>query len=197
MLVTSTANMSTGITTKHLLTVRAWAPGHQQTTLDSYMIQRKHPVSSLTNETSAPTQTWPSRASTRTASCQTDVSWEISRGHNIGPPSWRHQDSRFLPTAIRWSVGTFSRLIGSAFDFSQVNSLDTTNIKRAYQDFGESLLSAAKQCIPRGRRKNYVPCWDKECETLCCSFTWAAVGTDSDRAASSLLSRLEQKKQER
>jgi len=30
------------------------------------------------------------------------------------------------------------------------------NIERVYQDFGESLLSAAKQCIPRGRRKNYV-----------------------------------------
>ena len=31
------------------------------------------------------------------------------------------QDSRFLPTAIRWSVGTFARLIGSAFALSQVN----------------------------------------------------------------------------
>ena len=65
---------------------------------------------------------------------------------------------------------------------------ETSNIERAYQDFCESLVSAAKQCIPRSRRKNYVPCWDKECETLCCSFT---------RAASSLLPRLGQKKQER
>jgi len=54
-----------------------------------------------------------------------------------------------------------------------------------------------KQCIPRGRRKNYVPCWDKECETLYHSFIRALVETDSDRAASSLLSRLQQKKQER
>ena len=38
---------------------------------------------------------------------------------------------------------------------------DTPGIERAYQDFCESLLSAAKQCIPRGRRKNYVPYWDK------------------------------------
>jgi len=37
---------------------------------------------------------------------------------------------------------------------------DTLNIERAYQDFCESLPSAAKQCIPRRRRKNYVPCWD-------------------------------------
>ena len=32
----------------------------------------------------------------------------------------------------------------------------TKYIERAYQDFCESLLSAAKQCIPRGRRKNCV-----------------------------------------
>ena len=61
----------------------------------------------------------------------------------------------------------------------------------------ESLLSVAKQCIPRGRRKCYVPCWDKERETLYRSFTRSPVRTDSDRAASSLLSRLQQKKQER
>jgi len=74
---------------------------------------------------------------------------------------------------------------------------DTPDIERAYQDFCESLLSAAKQCIPRVRRKNYVPCWDKECKTLYRSFIRAPVGTASDRATSSLLSRLQQKKQER
>jgi len=42
-----------------------------------------------------------------------------------------------------------------------------------------------------------VPCWDKECKTLYRSFIQARVRTDADRAASSLLSRLEQKKQER
>jgi len=74
---------------------------------------------------------------------------------------------------------------------------DPPDIESAYQDFCESLLSAAKQCIPRGRRKNYVPCWDKECETPYCSIIRAPVGTASDRATSSLLSRLQQKKQER
>jgi len=42
-----------------------------------------------------------------------------------------------------------------------------------------------------------VPCWDKEYETLCRSFIPVPVATASDRAASSLLSRLQQKKQER
>ena len=71
----------------------------------------------------------------------------------------------------------------------------TSNIKRAYQDFCKSLLFTAKQCIPCGRRKNYVPCWDKQCETLYRSFIRAPVRTDSDRAASSLLSRLEHKQE--
>jgi len=38
---------------------------------------------------------------------------------------------------------------------------DTPNIERAYQDFCKSLLSAAKQCISRGRRNKYVPGWEK------------------------------------
>jgi len=60
---------------------------------------------------------------------------------------------------------------------------DTPDIERAYQDFCESLLSAAKQSIPLGGRKNYAPCWDKECETLYRSFIRAPVRTDSDRAS--------------
>ena len=41
---------------------------------------------------------------------------------------------------------------------------DTPNIERECQDFCESLLCGAKQCIPCGR-KTYVPCSDKECDT--------------------------------
>jgi len=53
-LVTSTANMSTGATTIHLMTVRALTPGQRPTTLDCCMTQRKQPVFSLTDGTSAP-----------------------------------------------------------------------------------------------------------------------------------------------
>ena len=55
----------------------------------------------------------------------------------------------------------------------------------------------AKQCVPPGSRKNYVPCWDNECETFYRSFIRHSVGIAFDRAASSLLSRLHKKKQER
>jgi len=67
----STAN--TGVTKKHPLTVRACTPGQHPTTLDCCMAQRKQPFSPLTNGTSAPTQTWPSRVSARTTDCLTDV----------------------------------------------------------------------------------------------------------------------------
>ena len=87
------------------------------------MTHWKQPVSPLTNRTSAPTRTWPSRVSARTTDCQTDVLYESFRGHSISPPSQRHGDSRFLPTVIRWSTGTFTRLIGSEFAFLRVNPL--------------------------------------------------------------------------
>jgi len=60
MLATSTADMSPGVTTKHPLTVRAWTPGQHPTTFDCCTTQRKQLASSLSNGTSAPTQTWPS-----------------------------------------------------------------------------------------------------------------------------------------
>ena len=43
--------MSTGVTIKHLLRVRAWTPGQHPTPLVCYITQRKHPASSLTNGT--------------------------------------------------------------------------------------------------------------------------------------------------
>ena len=74
MMATSIASTPTGVTTQHPQTARAWTPGQHPTILDCCTTQRKQPVSSLAVGTSAPTQTWPSRASARTADCQTDVS---------------------------------------------------------------------------------------------------------------------------
>ena len=87
MLVTSIANMSTGITTKDLLMVRAWTPGQQPTTLDCYITQTKTASSSLTDRTLAPIQTWPLQVSARTADCRTDMHLQSSHSHNIGLPS--------------------------------------------------------------------------------------------------------------
>jgi len=59
MLASSTASMSTGVTSQRSLTVRAWTPGQHPTTLDCCTTERKQPVSSLAVGTSAPIQTWP------------------------------------------------------------------------------------------------------------------------------------------
>jgi len=88
----------------------------------------------------------------------------------------------------------FCLLTGESVE--RLPSPDTTNIVKAYQELCESLLFAAEECIPPGRRKNYVPYWNKEWKTICRSFLQNPVGSDSDRATSPLLSRLEQKRQE-
>ena len=51
-------------------------------------------------------------------------------------------------------------------------------------------IKAAKQCVSRGKRKLYIPCWDKECETLVQTIQ-ASAGNASDLAASSLITRLD------
>jgi len=53
---------------------------------------------------------------------------------------------------------------------------DTTNIEKAYQKLCDSLQFAPKQSIPGGHWKNYVPCWEKECETFCRFFLQAQQG---------------------
>ena len=53
------------------------------------------------------------------------------------------------------------------------------------------LSTAAKKCIPRGRRSNHIPCWDAECEDLYQHFLQSPWGPDSDRAATALLTRLD------
>ena len=135
---------------------------------------------------------------------------ESSCIHNIGLPFLRsqHRPSLIMPPKLKvpahsdpvkcWNFRNADWKRFCLFTDESVERLppqDISNIERAYQDFCESLPSGAKQCTPRGCQKNYVPCWDKESETLYRSFTWAPVGTDFDRAGSSLLSRLKQKQE--
>ena len=41
---------------------------------------------------------------------------------------------------------------------------DSLDMDQAYQCFCNAISTAAKRCMPRGRR-NRIPCWDAECET--------------------------------
>ena len=202
MLVTSTANMSTVVTTKHLLTLRAWTPGQHPTTLHFCITQRKQASFS---------HRWNVGTNPDLAFESFGQDSRLPDRHVLGKfPRSQHRPSLITPPKLkvpvhsdpvkRWNFRKadwkrFCLLTGESVE--RLPPPDTTDIEGAYQDFCESLLSVTKQCIPRGRRKNYVPCWDKDFETLYRSFSRAPVGTDCDRAASSLLSQLGQKKQER
>ena len=74
---------------------------------------------------------------------------------------------------------------------------DTSDVDRAYQDFCNAISTAAKKYIPRGRRNDHIPCWDAECENLYQMFLQWPEGSDSSRAASALLSRLDRKRTDR
>ena len=76
-------------------------------------------------------------------------------------------------------------------------SPDSCCVDEAYQEFCNAIFAAAKTSIPRGRRNNYRPCWDAECETLYQTFLEASLGEASSTAASALLARLDDKRRDR
>ena len=76
-------------------------------------------------------------------------------------------------------------------------SPDSSCVDKAYQSFCSAIFAAAKISVPRGRRNNFHPCWDAECENLYQSFLGASQGGASSTAASALLARLDEKRKER
>ena len=68
---------------------------------------------------------------------------------------------------------------------------------QAYQCFCNAISTAAKKCIPRGRRNNRIPCWDAECESFYQTFLQYPEGHESSRAATALLVRLDRKRRNR
>ena len=165
---------------------------------------KEQPVSSLTDGTSAPTRTWLSpefRSEEPTAwqRCSSEVP-AVTSQHR--PALIRPRGSKFLPTAIRWNVRAFIKRTGSTFAFFQENPLRDCHLP-TQQTSSRNTKNYSRACYLRlnnvsdVRRKKCVPCWNKESETLYRFFVRAPVGTDSDKAASSLLSWIDQKRQER
>ena len=66
---------------------------------------------------------------------------------------------------------------------------NSSDIDQAYQCFCNATSTAAKKCIPRGRRNNRIPCWDAECENLYQTFWQYPEVHESSRAATALLDR--------
>ena len=59
------------------------------------------------------------------------------------------------------------------------------------------LANAAKQSVPRGYQKNYIPCLDEECQQLYEHHTAATSSEGSEASANILIKRLDEKRQER
>ena len=66
----------------------------------------------------------------------------------------------------------------------------------AYQCFCNAISTAAKKCIPRGRRNNHIPCWNAECENLYQIFLQYPEGHNPSRTAIALLARLDRKRRD-
>ena len=81
-----------------------------------------------------------------------------------------------------------------ALDLPSPNAICADEV---YQDFCDSIFTAAKTSIPRGRRNNYRPCWDAECEQLYQAYHGASPGEVSSMTASVLLARLDHKRTDR
>jgi len=177
MLAISTVNMSTGVTAQHPLTVRVCNPGQHPTTLVYCTTKREEPVSSLNGYAN------PDLA-------LVSVSYDNPLPKRCVPetfPRPQHTSSLIPPPRFKgpaysdpWNVGTFGRLYGSALAFLQVNPLrdfHTTRhnkYRKGIPGIGKSEF-AGKERIPPGRRKNCVPCWDNECESLYRSLLWDQV----------------------
>ena len=74
---------------------------------------------------------------------------------------------------------------------------DSLDMDHAYQCFCNAISTAAKKCIPRGRRNNRIPCWDAECENLYQTFLQYPERHESNRAATALFARLDSKRRNR
>ena len=60
---------------------------------------------------------------------------------------------------------------------------DSPDMDHAYWCFCNAISTAAKKCIPRGRRNNRLPCCNAKCENLYQAFLQYPEGHESSRAA--------------
>ena len=89
----------------------------------------------------------------------------------------------------------FERVVSTAAEVLPVPT--AANINEAYEAYCAMLTDAAKKHVPRGVRKNYVPCWDKVCEDLLRDHNEAANNTVRATAATDLLTHLDTLRRQR
>ena len=169
MLAISIVNMSTGATAQHLLKVRNRPSGQQLTTLP--LLQDAKGVALFSS------YRWNVGTNPDLAFASVGQDNRLPDRHVLGKfPRSQHRPSLIMSPKLqtpassdpvkRWN---FRKADWKRFCFltrKSVERLPPPDIDKAYQELHESLLFASEQCILLSRRKNYVPCWEKECETL-------------------------------
>jgi hypothetical protein len=73
----------------------------------------------------------------------------------------------------------------------------SSNIDEAYKAYCTMVTTTAKKHILRGFRSNYVPCWDEECNKLLHTHNQATTKAERARAATDLMTLLNNKRKER
>ena len=71
------------------------------------------------------------------------------------------------------------------------------NINFAYKQFTQTFKTVAKETIPRGFRKSYIPAWDEECSRLYKEYLNADSPDTIHSSASALTDLLDKKKHDR
>ena len=193
----------TGDTIPPIRMEKTWPSGHPQTPSHSSTTQRTLTVSQLGR--------WNSGSNPDLAFAKVNPRQSISdrKVCNRFPKS-QHQASIIYPTSLllptpnkpvrRWN-----------FRKAQWKQIcETTNLlprtlpcpdhkysNTAYLAFCKMLIHAAKKAIPRSHRKNYIPCWDKECVKLYDRLEHSITAEDTKTAADALLDHLGQKRKAR
>jgi|UniRef100_A0A2S2QZI9 hypothetical protein len=68
------------------------------------------------------------------------------------------------PEISRWNLRKANWDKYTKYEGENINRINPTTIN--YTTFIKLIKTVATRAIPRGHRKNYLPCWTKECERL-------------------------------
>ena len=197
MRATSTARMLSGVTVTIVRTESAWLDGQVSIILPSFLIPRIKNWNTGTNPDLA------------FAGVDPDSRLPDRRVLDKFPRS-QHRPSLIIPPRLalpvpsmpvkRWNFrkAKWSHYIALTNKLAKtLLPSDSSDVDQAYQDFCNAIYKAAKKSIPRGRRINRIPWWDAECEKLYQTFLRSPEGSDSSRAATALLTRIDRKRRDR
>ena len=105
-----------------------------------------------------------------------------------GKPVWRWNFRK-----VNWSE--FANSTNTAAKSLPVPS--ASNINNAYVAYCTMLTNTAKKHVPWRVQKNYVPCWDEECEELLHAHNEAKTNAEWARTATELMTWFNTKRRER